>query len=643
MTAEVRKLGRDVQLSAAIERYDVVEGGSDNSTLGQGLAVLKARISVGGSGQHVEYTVRVLHEGKEWTVKRRFNEVASLHDVLKKRLHGLPEPPAKSVVRQFSVEYLEARKAGLNAYLAELCRRRDVLNCKEAQVFFGLPEHAAGFRYPGAAEPVQVAEVHEAAFGIADADYDPMQGLLLLGSTDSSWTSRMDTKITNIKLPWEPAAPNLPTSQMSLWRQSPSELRFDMQFTCRYTASISCVRLAILRDKELCLCGLSDGSVGCHPLKGSTGVSTGGSSLPLLRHTAAVTALAIDEAEQWIISASKDNALMVYDARRQMILCEAQTPAATSVLYYCQAQKRLFTGLQNGQVIIWDATVLPMRQMGTVPDGPEAAPASKITALDYNSATSTLFTAAKEGGLALWSVKASSAGCWGRRVGSVPSVASQPCGLAWANSSREIIAGLATGAVAVYDVDQGDASYAIQAHRDEVTTIIWLDAPRRLLTASKDKTLKIWDFPSLRRTPLEDAALLSAPTVSMAPHMRPRGGQQEAADSGGPNGGTSGDPLLGRGNDTAARSDGGSFDPLSRGRASSGTGEARESAAARAVAAYASVDSISGQVPPPAHASGTVPAASGAAPPCTPAQQPRPPNGALAGDDSDNDLAGWDT
>jgi len=638
MAAEVQKLGRDVQLSAVVERYDVVEGGSSDSTIGQGLAVLKARISVVGSGQHVEYTVRVLHEGKEWSVKRRFNEVVSLHEVLKKRLHSLPEPPGKSMVRQFSVEYLEARKAGLNAYLGELCRRRDVLNCKETQIFFGLPEHAAGFRYPGAAEPVQVAEVHEAAFGITDADYDPMQGLLLLGSSDCSWTSRIDTKITNIKLPWEPAAPNLPTSQMSLWRQSPSELRFDMQFTCRYTAAISCVRLAILRDKELCLCGLNDGTVGCHPLKGSTGVSTAGSALPLLRHTAAVKALAIDEGEQWIISASKDNALMVYDARRQMILCEAQTPAATSVLYYCQAQKRLFTGLQNGTVIFWDLTVLPMRQMGVVPDGPEAAPASKISAIDYNSATSTLFTASKEG-LALWAIKASSTGCWGRRVGAVSTVASQPNGLAWANSSREIIAGLASGAVAVYDVDQGDASYAIQAHRDEVTTIIWLDAPRRLLTASKDKTLKIWDFPSLRRTPLEDAALLS-PTVSMAPHMMPRGGQQEALNSGGLGGGIGGDPLLGRGSDAARL--GGSFDPLARGRTSSATSEPRESAAARAVAAYAAADATSGPVPPPP-ASRTVPAAAGPVPAYTQAQQPPPPSGALAGDDSEDDLKGWDT
>jgi len=139
MAAEVQKLGRDVQLSAVVERYDVVEGGSSDSTIGQGLAVLKARISVVGSGQHVEYTLRVLHGGKEWSVKRRFNEVVSLHEVLKKRLHSLPEPPGKSMVRQFSVEYLEARKAGLNAYLGELCRRRDVLNCKGRRFFLACP------------------------------------------------------------------------------------------------------------------------------------------------------------------------------------------------------------------------------------------------------------------------------------------------------------------------------------------------------------------------------------------------------------------------------------------------------------------------------------------------------------------------
>ena len=54
-------------------------------------------------------------------------------------------------------------------------------------------------------------------------------------------------------------------------------------------------------------------------------------------------------------------------------------------------------------------------------------------------------------------------------------------------SSREILAGFDSGAVVVFDMDrdQGEPSYAIQAHQDGVTAMKWLDAPRRLLTTSK--------------------------------------------------------------------------------------------------------------------------------------------------------------
>eukprot|EP00401_Gymnodinium_catenatum_P064136 CAMPEP_0117500314 /NCGR_PEP_ID=MMETSP0784-20121206/22712_1 /TAXON_ID=39447 /ORGANISM="" /LENGTH=672 /DNA_ID=CAMNT_0005295519 /DNA_START=43 /DNA_END=2058 /DNA_ORIENTATION=- len=547
--AEVQKLGRDIRLRVAIERYDIVESAGGRS--GNTLEALKARISLTKSGQHVEYTLRVHHEGKTWTLRKRFAEVAELHDALRRRLPSTPELPAKSAMRQFNSEYIEARKAGLNSYLQDLASRRDALNCREVQQFFGLPEQFAAFRQAHASEPVQTAEVHEAAFGVADFAYDPMEGLLLLGAADASWTSRIDTKITNIKLPWEPAAPNLPTSQMSLWRQSPADLRFDMQFICRYTATISCVVLCPAPEKGFCLCGLSDGTVGYSLIRSEPGMNNSGSTLPLLKHTAPVVALATDDAEQWVISASKDNALMIYDSRRQMIVSEVQTPGATSSMRYSQTQKRLFCGLATGRIVVFDAAILPIQQVCTIPDGAEVGPMTKIAALDYDDCTSTLFSVSREG-FKLWAMKNSHSGAWGRCVGQLRATASAPTVVAWAPSSREILSGFATGAIVVFDIESGEATYAFQAHNEAITSILWLDAPRRLLTASNDKTLKIWDFPSLRREPLEDAtafATLPEPTVSMmaSRNAAPGFGAQGVTVAQRPhsfNGG--GDPLCGR-------------------------------------------------------------------------------------------------
>lgn len=649
--AEVQKLGREVGLTVTVERYDVVEsaGPRDSSAVARGLDAFKARISLVQSGQHVEYTVRIIVEDQSWTMRKRFNEVAALHDVLKKRLASAPEMPSKSVMRQFSPEYLEARKVALTAYLQEISRRRDAMNCVEVQQFFELTERLNHFRQPHASEPVQAAEVHEAAFGITSFAYDPMQGLLLLGATDCSWTSRIDTKITNIKLPWEPAAPNLPTSQMSLWRQSPADLRFEMQFTCRYTPSITCVVISSSRDKGLCLCGLGDGTVGTHAIRGEPGVNSTGATLPLLRHTAGVVALAFDEVEQWVISASKDNAIMVYDTRRQMIQCEVQTPAPTTSMHYCQVQKRLFTGLQTGRTIVWDTSILPFQQVASVPDGSDTATLSRIASLDYDAVTNTIFTAAKEG-FSLFAVKTSNVGAWGRKIGQITAVSTPPTTVAWASSSREILAGFSSGALVVFDVDRGEATYALQAHKDEITAILWLDAARRLITASKDKTLKIWDFPSLRRTPLEEqvAFVATAPTVSMAPHMAPPGGRARGSSFAATRGA---DPLLGRpaggapspSSEPPRASFTASADPLARSPASPGASGSFVSSSYTAAAAAAATSSLGTA----RQLAGELFGAAAAAAPAPPPVPARPTvagarSSAIKRNDSDDDLNGWD-
>eukprot|EP00435_Cladocopium_sp_Y103_P021341 s3624_g5.t1 len=161
-------------------------------------------------------------------------------------------------------------------------------------------------------------------------------------------------------------------------------------------------------------------------------------------------------------------------------------------------QRKLFASLKSGVVVVYDTSILPMQRVASIPDSGITNP-NPITAMDYDAGTGTLFTGSKDG-IILWTVKMGDMGGWGRRVAQIASMEA-PTSLAWAQSSREIIAGFDNGAVVVFDMDrnQGEPSYAIQAHADGVTAVKWLDAPRRLLTASKDKTLKIWDFPSMQR------------------------------------------------------------------------------------------------------------------------------------------------
>eukprot|EP00931_Biecheleriopsis_adriatica_P054707 TRINITY_DN32221_c0_g1_i1.p1 TRINITY_DN32221_c0_g1~~TRINITY_DN32221_c0_g1_i1.p1 ORF type:complete len:621 (-),score=109.94 TRINITY_DN32221_c0_g1_i1:9-1820(-) len=601
--AQAQKLGRDVTINATVLRYDVVDSGdaNDGSALAQGLDLLKARVSLSKSGQHVEYTLKVcLDQGQSWTLQRRFSQVAALHEALKRQLPSVPDLPAKTVVRQFSPEYLEFRKAALSSYLRELCQRRDALNCAETQLFLGLREHASRFRTLSGFDPVLVAEVREASYGITSFVYDALQGLLLLGASDCNWASRMDTKITNFKLPWEPVAPELPSSQMSLWRESSGGFRFEMQFACRYSPSMACVALATGHDGRggCCLCGLGDGSVGVQHLTAPSGVSRG-TTLPLLRHTASVVALAVDETEHWLISASKDSAVKVYDLVRQMIQCEVQTPSPTTAMTYSQAQRRLFTGLQSGRVVVWDTSILPIQNLCTIPDSADVSALSRISSLDFDCNSAMLFSTCKDS-IGVWAVKSSSTGNWGRRVGAVPT-SNVPSAVAWAPSSKEILVGYGSGALVAFDVEKNVPSYAWQAHQEEVTAMRWLDAQRRLLTVSKDKTLKIWDFPSLQREPLDEHAI-SQPTVSASANLA----------------------VPGRVRAPPKASTGYASEPCEASRSSSSSHPASRV-----------VQPCQAPIPPPAPVQAGYserPRVAGA-----PAGSP-----ALRADDSDDDLAGWD-
>ncbi|CAE7941896.1 AMY1A [Symbiodinium necroappetens] len=96
--ADIPKIGRDLSLHVSILKYEVVESGQEAQGIAKGLEVLKARVSLAKTGQHVEYILQVsMNSSSPWTLRRRFNDVAIMHEALRRRVPSLPELPSKSV------------------------------------------------------------------------------------------------------------------------------------------------------------------------------------------------------------------------------------------------------------------------------------------------------------------------------------------------------------------------------------------------------------------------------------------------------------------------------------------------------------------------------------------------------------------
>eukprot|EP00439_Symbiodinium_sp_Y106_P009365 s2382_g1.t1 len=120
MAAAIPKIGRDLSLHVSILKYEVVESGQEAQGIAKGLEVLKARVSLAKTGQHVEYILQVrMNDSSPWTLRRRFNDVAIMHEALRRRVPSLPELPSKSVVRQFT-ELSQLIEQSVTAMLVEL-------------------------------------------------------------------------------------------------------------------------------------------------------------------------------------------------------------------------------------------------------------------------------------------------------------------------------------------------------------------------------------------------------------------------------------------------------------------------------------------------------------------------------------------
>lgn len=128
-------------MTAYVERVDLVGGTSEQAgAVTKGMSFLTSRIPVLGTGQHAVYTIVINVDGKTSRVQKRFSEFDTLHAFLKTRWpYGLTfDLPSKTAVRKFSETALEDRKCQLNAYIRELCKQHEMINCPQVQIFFGI-------------------------------------------------------------------------------------------------------------------------------------------------------------------------------------------------------------------------------------------------------------------------------------------------------------------------------------------------------------------------------------------------------------------------------------------------------------------------------------------------------------------------
>lgn len=69
--------------------------------------------------------------------------------------------------------------------------------------------------------------------------------------------------------------------------------------------------------------------------------------------------------------------------------------------------------------------------------------------------------------------------------------------MVWTNENREIFTGNQSGKITVWDPEKGQSIFVLEAHENAITKMQWFEKSRYLMTASKEKSLCIWEIPKI--------------------------------------------------------------------------------------------------------------------------------------------------
>ena len=171
------------------------------------MSVVATRNSEGRSA-HTLYVLIVQYDaGHQWTIERRFSEFEDLRSALSEFMSGssLPLLPAKTFTRSLEAGFVAWRRKELDRWVQHLMQSEFVVRSAIFAHFCGVVQQM-GERAVSSALPTELKSITDPQFGINDCHYcslSAQEQLIFTACEDVNPLSKLERKLTNIRLPWE--------------------------------------------------------------------------------------------------------------------------------------------------------------------------------------------------------------------------------------------------------------------------------------------------------------------------------------------------------------------------------------------------------------------------------------------------------
>lgn len=163
-------------------------------------------------------------ETVSWSVSRRYSSFEALRDKLSRSVDSLPALPGKTLFRSLAPDFVQKRRQQLHEWLQSVLRIPAAATSHEFRQFLEVPQHVPSHALPND-HPVEIKAVADARFGVTCFVYSERDRLLATGCEEASALSRLDSRLSNARLPWEKEGSIVPVGSFTLYRLEPDLAR----------------------------------------------------------------------------------------------------------------------------------------------------------------------------------------------------------------------------------------------------------------------------------------------------------------------------------------------------------------------------------------------------------------------------------
>jgi WD40 repeat protein len=355
--------------------------------------------------------------------------------------------------------------------------------------FLALDRHSPNLTFNS---PKIKYELTQLPLGVRDFYYFQEENMLFIACSDMNIAKRVDSYITNIKVPWNKKEIHQTVGAIFVFKinQNPksSEI-FNKKWAISFPIQTGVINYNI--DESVIMLGLDNGSIYLY----KSGIESKYNEFEILYegqpHNGRVMGIDIEPEKNVAYTCSSDKKFIMTDLCEEKKFIEIDTnPVGFTNLFYDRINERIFLTNEIGQVNIY----LTNEEIPINVKVVQTHTKNVLRGLEVSLKNYYIFTSSMKGDISILDLGNAGREKFVEEI-SYFGADLQLRIIRYNEENRELLTGDQSGKVTVWNLKEGKSIYTWKAHEGAITQMFYDTAHKILITGGKDRRIIFWELP----------------------------------------------------------------------------------------------------------------------------------------------------